>query len=431
MIETLLSLPCMVPLAGPGPEQAADIGRVARRNGRLYLVGLAASLIGNSAMSLVAGIWVKSLTGSSAEAGLVSVCIYLPSLGGPLAGLLADRVRRRRLLLCLNLTSAGAVLPLLAVHGRSEVWIVFAVMTWYGIDLTLTGPAENGLFVEMLPAELRQQLNGWNLGLQETGRLVAPLVGAGLFTALGGGSVAVLDAATFTLAATVIWRIRLTETKPDPKASHWRTEVTAGFAHIRHTPHLRRQVAISAVVIGISGLGVAAQYSLVQALHEPPSFLGVLSACLGAGSIVASLTSPRLLRHIGESWLTVIGSVDFALGNLLRASGSLAAAVIGSIVLGFALPWVFLAVLNLAQRATPNALQGRVSAAILLAVFGPQAPLQALGALAITAVSYQTIYIGSAALAIVVTAAALPPLIQRTHPSKTAQNRRPKPPGKP
>jgi MFS family permease len=79
-------------------------------------------LIGNSALSLVAGIWVKSLTGSSAEAGLVSVCIYAPSLAGPLAGVLADRARRRRLLLALNVVSAVILLPLLAVHGwRADV----------------------------------------------------------------------------------------------------------------------------------------------------------------------------------------------------------------------------------------------------------------------------------------------------------------------
>jgi MFS family permease len=201
-------------------EDRAAIERLARRNSRLYLSGLAASLIGNGALSLVAGIWVKSLTGSSAEAGLVSVCIYAPSLAGPLAGVLADRIRRQRLLLALNLVSALLLLPLLAVRGRSDAWIIFAVMTWYGVDLTLTGPAENGVFAEMLPTELRQRLNGWNLGLQETGRLVAPLAGAGLFTAIGGGSVAVLDAVTFLFAAVMIWRIRVPETRPERSTSH-------------------------------------------------------------------------------------------------------------------------------------------------------------------------------------------------------------------
>src|SRR6185437_12334160 len=94
-----------------------DTAGVQRRNGRLYLAGLAVSVIGDSALSLAAGIWVKSLTGSSSEAALVSVCVYAPTLAGPLAGALADRVRRRRYLIRLNLVSAALVLPLLAVRG--------------------------------------------------------------------------------------------------------------------------------------------------------------------------------------------------------------------------------------------------------------------------------------------------------------------------
>ncbi len=154
-------------ITSPGGDDAAG---AERRNGRLYLTGLAVSLIGNNALSLAAGIWVKSLTGSSSEAALVSVCVYAPSLAGPLAGLAADRVRRRRFLIWLNVVSAGLVLPLLAVSGPGSIWIIFAVMTWYGIHLTLSDPAESALFAVMLSRERRQELNGWSLGLQETGR---------------------------------------------------------------------------------------------------------------------------------------------------------------------------------------------------------------------------------------------------------------------
>ena len=74
-------------------------------------------------------------------------------------------------------------------------------MDAYGVEATLTDPAEDALFAEMLPPAIRQRVNGWRLGLQETGRLVAPLLGAGLFSLVGGGAVAVLDAATFLVAA--------------------------------------------------------------------------------------------------------------------------------------------------------------------------------------------------------------------------------------
>lgn len=377
-----------------------DTAGVQRRNGRLYLAGLAVSVIGDSALSLAAGIWVKTLTGSSSEAALVSVCIYAPTLAGPLAGAVADRVRRRRYLIWLNLVSAALVLPLLAVRGPGSVWLIFAVMTWYGIHLTLSSPAESALFAVMLPQDLRQELNGWSLGFQEAGRLVSPLFGAGLFALVGGGAVSVFDATTFATAAVMLSRIRLREPRPAPAARHWRADLLAGFGHIRATPELRRLLVAASIVMGFSAVLVAAQYSLVQGVGERPSFLGVLSAGLGAGSIVASLVSGRLLRWAGEGRLAVLGMANFALGSAMRATGWLPLAIAGSVVFGFALPWIFLALLNQAQRRTPPELQGRVSAAVTLVFFGPQAPLQAVGALAIRYATYRQLYLASAAVAV-------------------------------
>jgi MFS family permease len=389
-------------IAFPGGDDnaGADTAGAERRNGRLYLAGLAVSVLGDNALSLAAGIWVKSLTGSSSAAALVSVCVYAPSLAGPLAGVVADRVRRRRFLIWLNLVSAALVLPLLAVRGPGSTWIIFAVMTWYGIHLALADPAESALFAVMLSRELRQELNGWSLGFQEAGRLVSPLFGAGLFALAGGGIVSVFDAITFVTAAALLARIRLREVRPPPRPGHWRADLLAGFGHLRRTPDLRRLLLAATVVMSFSAVLVAAQYSLVQGVGEPPSFLGVFSAALGAGSIAASAVSGRLLRAAGERWLAVLGMADFALGSVLRAVGWLPLAIAGSVVLGFALPWLFLALLNLAQRRTPPELQGRVSAAVTLVFFGPQAPLQALGALAIRYATYRQLYLAGAAVAV-------------------------------
>ncbi len=393
-----------------GTAEAVKNDTTDRRNARLYLIGLATSLLGDSAMSLVAGIWVKSLTGSSSAAGLVSACVYLPSLFGPVGGVIADRVHRQRLLIRLNIASAVVLLALLAVRSAAGAWIIFVVMTWYGIVLMITGPAESALFTEMLPLEIRQRVNGWQLGLQETGRLVAPLAGAGLFALAGGGVVAVADAVTFAVAAVMTAQLRLRPRDPQPRAAaHWRADLLAGFAHIRQTPLLRRVLVAGAGVMALSAIVVAAQYSLVEAVGQPPAFLGVFSACLGGGSIVASLASSLLLRRTGEEWLAIFGMINFAAGSALRATGSLVPALIGTVVLGFALPWVFLAVLNLAQRLTPLPLQGRVSAAVALAMFGPQAPLQAVGSLAIRYATYRQLYIASAVAALVCAAVLLRP----------------------
>ena len=96
-------------------------------------------------MTLVAGIWVKSLTGSSSAATLVSVCVYAPSLLGPLAGLVADRVPLRALLLLTNLVAGALVLPLIAVRTSDDVWLIYLVMAAYGLSAVLIDPAETSL----------------------------------------------------------------------------------------------------------------------------------------------------------------------------------------------------------------------------------------------------------------------------------------------
>ncbi len=351
-------------------------------------------------MSLVAGIWVKSLTGSSAKAGLVSACLYAPSLAGPLAGLAVDRVDRRRWLIAVNLVSAATILMLLAVNSSRDVWLIFVAMGAYGLELVLIDPAENALFAEMLGRPARERINGWRLGIQETGRLVAPLLGAALFTLAGGGTVAALDAATFLVAAVTVSMLRVSAAPPAPVGERWWLQLSAGMRHIASAPALRRVVLAATGVMAASGLAVAAQYSLVTATGQRPAFLGVFAGLLGAGSIVAALTSGRILARIGERRLALLGLFNFALGDALNATGALPAALLGYLVLGFALPWVFLATLNLVQRMTPNALQGRTSAAITLALFGPQAPMQALASALVGPLGFRGIYISTAAIAI-------------------------------
>lgn len=351
------------------------------------------------ALSLAAGIWVKTLTGSSAAAGVVSVCVYAPSLVGPVAGLLVDRARRRAWLVRLNAIAAVLVLALLEVHSSADVWLIYVVMTGYGLHLVLTDPAENALFAQMLPEQLRQRLNGWQLGLRESGRLVAPLLGAALFAAVGGGAVALIDSATFVVAACAIASLRVEDTPPVRAVErHLGAELSAGFAYLWRRRDLRELLLAGIAGMGISGVLVAAQYSLVEAVGKPPAFLGVFSALLGAGSVAASLLSSSVLRRFGERRLAVLGLADFAGGTLLYATGWLPTALLGSLVLGFALPWLFLAVLALTQRETPMQLQGRASAAVTFALFGPQAPLQALGAFAITQLSYRQLYLIAAVM---------------------------------
>ena len=112
---------------------------LARRDARLYIAGQALSLFGDTSMWLALGIWAKTLTGSSGAAGLVFFAVVAPQLGAPAAGLLVDRVRRRPLLIAANLATGVVVLALLAVHGRGQLWLIYAVAALYGASYTVLG----------------------------------------------------------------------------------------------------------------------------------------------------------------------------------------------------------------------------------------------------------------------------------------------------
>lgn len=108
------------------------------RRAFLYLSGFTVS----SAGFLAVGIWVKSLTGSSAVAGATVFFIMAPSLFAPLLGVLVDRMERTKALAWTNLLLALALLPLLSVQSAADVWVIYAVSALYGLGVVVTMAAQ-------------------------------------------------------------------------------------------------------------------------------------------------------------------------------------------------------------------------------------------------------------------------------------------------
>jgi MFS family permease len=177
-------------------------------------------MLGDSIMLLVLSMWVKTLTGSNAQAGLTFLFMVLPSLFAPLIGVYVDRVRRKPILVWGNLASALGVLPLVLVRDEGDVWIIWMVAVLYGVSFIVLPAALNGLLKEMLPEEMLVDANSSLQTVKEGYRLFGPLAGAALFAGLGGWAVATLDAVSFVVAAAAIATIRVAETTPEKDTAH-------------------------------------------------------------------------------------------------------------------------------------------------------------------------------------------------------------------
>jgi MFS family permease len=371
------------------------------RDARLLVGGQTLSAFGDWAMWFVMAIWMKKLTGSSAEAGLVFFVLALGNLAGPLGGLLADRMRRRPLMIACDCVLGVSVLVLLFVHDRGDAWLIYLVALLYGLLGTVFYPAQAALLRVMLPEELLADANGALSSSRQGLRIVAPLAGAGLYAAFGGGVVAILDAATFAGSAFLMSRMRVPETKPEKPEHHFLREVTAGIEHVWRTLPLRQLTIGTTLALLVVGFTETLIFSVIAHLGRPPAFFGVLGTLQGVGSIVGGVTAARVVRRAGEVRTVGIGLALFGLCGALLAVPSLAVVVVGFVAAGIGIVWAIVAFNTALQTRTPLAIQGRVSAAVDVSLSLAQTTSIATGAALSTLVDYRILLVGMAAVVVV------------------------------
>ena len=320
------------------------------RDARVFLAGWTLSQFGDWAMIIVLAVWAKSLTGSNAAAGLVFFALAAPSIFSPLAGVVVDRVRRRPLLVAVYSVEAVVVLGLLFVHDRSDVWILYAMAVFTGVAGTLAASARSALMTVTIPRELLGDGNAIFQSVREGLRLIAPLAGAGIYAAAGGGVVAIVDSVSFAGVVTALLLMRTPEPRFERVEHSFISEAMAGARHIVHTIPLRQIIFSTGAALFVVGFSETIIIAVIdQGLHRPPSFLGVLSSLQGVGAIAGGLTAVRGLRRLGDVRLAGIGMAGFAVGDFTFISSSLPLIAVGIMVAGFGVSWLIVGLMTAVQ----------------------------------------------------------------------------------
>lgn len=360
------------------------------RDARIFLAGWTASQFGDWAMIIVLAVWAKALTDSNASAGLVFFALAAPSIFSPLAGVVVDRVRRRPLLIAVYSIEAVLVLGLLFVHDRGDVWILYAMAVLTGTFGTLAASARSALMTVTIPRELLGEGNAIFQSVREGLRIVAPLAGAGIYAAAGGGVVAIVDSVSFVFVVAALLLMRTPEPRFERVEHNFMSEALAGAKHIVHTIPLRQIVFSTGAALLVVGFSETIIFAVIdQGLHRPPSFLGVLSTLQGIGAIAGGLTAVRGLRALGDVRIAGLGMAGFALGELSFVSSNLPLVAVGVGIAGFGVSWFIVGLMTAIQVRTPLRLQGRVSSAADVIISTPQTASIAVGAVLIAVVDYR------------------------------------------
>ena len=282
---------------------------LAERNYRWFLTGQIVTNVGTW-MQRVAQDWlVLDLSGGNAVTlGIVTALQFLPFLVvAPFAGVLADRVPRRVVMLIAGImaTLAAGSLGLAVMTGSASVGLVYILAFVLGVSAALDNPARQALLGQLVGRELLSNAVGLNSATFNLSRIIGPALAGLTIAAVGVGPVFVINALSyvFALGTLVMLRPRTAEGRSGPLAG--RATMRQGLGYLR----TRRDLVIVLVLVFFAGTFVF-NYQITTVMMARLEFgvgaaaYGVLGSVLSIGSILGSLlaarrTTPRLRFVLG------------------------------------------------------------------------------------------------------------------------------------
>jgi MFS family permease len=335
------------------------------RDFRLFWCGQLISLVGTWMQSVGQAWVVLEITGSPFKLGMITALQFGPMLFlSFLAGALADRVPKRRLLL---LTQSALMLQAFALAaldwaGHIQYWHVAVLATVYGIANTLDLPARQSFVVQIVGKNDLINAIALNSAVFNGARVVGPAV-AGLLVARYGVAIAfLLNGLSFLGVIGALLAIH-NEGAPRPRAGDsLGQEILQGLRYAWETPLIVLILAFMLVTsLFVVNFGVVVPLVAREVLHEGAHGFGLLMASLGVGAVIGSGALALVGRGRAPVWLLAGAALVDAVG--LMALGFVrhfwvAAVLLG--VMGFAMI-VFMASSNTTLQVTvPDALRGRL-----------------------------------------------------------------------
>ncbi|MGI8714783.1 MAG: MFS transporter [Solirubrobacteraceae bacterium] len=237
-----------------------------------------------------------------------------------LAGRLADRVDRRRLLLVVTVLQSVSILPLLFVGEHSGLAIVYGVILTQSALSAMFEPAENALLPSLVPTGELVSANS----LVALGGGVARLVGGplgGLLLAAGDlRAIVIADVASYALAAALIRRVPATPFRRATPIGADRPTAPSSARFLEVLRHRRVRVALAVTFVADIAQGIFLVLFVVfvaQRLHGGAGETGLLRGVQAIGAIGAGLVLTAVARHRTPVSLMRDGALAFGVVSLL------------------------------------------------------------------------------------------------------------------
>ncbi|MGH7765026.1 MAG: MFS transporter [Candidatus Dormibacteraceae bacterium] len=371
------------------PVPARMWGALRHRNYRLFLTGQIVSTVGTWMQSVAMPWLALQLTHNGFLVGLVLAAQFMPVLiGSPLGGVVADRYRKRNVLL---FTQSLFMVPsfalfVLSANGHAQYWMVIVAAFATGTVSLFDVPSRQAFLVEMVGKRDLMNAIALNSSVFNGAAVIGPAVAGVLIAAIGLPICFLANSLSYLAAIGALLLMRnLPNVVQERREEPWTRRLAEGASYARYEP----TVGMLLIAVAVFSLFAMNRLTLIplfadQVLHVGAQGFGFLIGSMGLGALLGALTlafvpglgaDPRRQLWMAMIWVGAL--LSFSISRVFVLS------LLTLFVAGYCQISFVATANNRIQTITPDHLRGRVMAIYAQALIGvgPVGSMQA-GALA-------------------------------------------------
>jgi MFS family permease len=362
---------------------------------RRLWIGQGVSFVGDAVSTIALVVLVVQVSGSASAVGGALVARLLPTLASPLAGVLADRLDRRVVLVASDLLRAGLVLGLVFAESLAAIYALVFLM---GLGRTFFYPTIRAAFPSVVGGGDLARANALISGTFSVSETAGPALGGLLVATVGVEAAFVLDAATYLVSAAFLVRIPLPRPETEDGTGFVR-ELRAGFGYLAGARVPLALVVGAFLTMLTINITIPAEVFLAKETFGAGDFgYGLLVGLYGGGMVLGS----ALIGVLGESTrLLPLYFLSLVVSVLTLAATGLAPtfvlAMLALTVLGVANGVDNVATDTILQKRVPDDLLGRVFSVRFLGFGAGEVLAYPLGGLLVDATGPRITYLSAGA----------------------------------
>ena len=346
------------------------------RNFRLFFGGQSISLIGTWMTRLATSWLVWQLTKSSLLLGMVGFAGQIPTfLLAPLAGVIVDRIDRRKVLVWTQALAMvqSLVLACLTLSHRINIAEVLVLSAFQGIINAFDMPARQSFMIRMVEdrADLSNAI-AINSSMVNTARLMGPSLAGLLIAATNEGWCFLVDGVSYIAVIASLLMMRITHEAPQHHGATMIEQLRQGWVYVSESLPIR-SILLLFGLISLMGwpFMVLMPIFAAQVLHGGPHTLGFLMGAVGVGSLISALS--LVVRRSVRGLLKVIpiGAALFGCGLVAFGfSRSLWLSILMMFVTGYGMMQGVTTSNTILQTLVDENMRGRVMSYYTMAFVG-------------------------------------------------------------